>query len=138
MSTGFSAFRISALAASARTSASTFLAQGLGRLPGIAEQCAIDSQSRDHEHGHAALTNARNQMLGMAMEDNAVIQVRPNGLEDAPQLKVDLDLARYCVTPKSAGEATISECEKGSIRPQRKFSAPATITSFRAPPIGPA
>ena len=27
------------------------------------------------------------------------------------------DLARYCVTPKSAGEATISECEKGSKRP---------------------
>jgi HAE1 family hydrophobic/amphiphilic exporter-1/multidrug efflux pump len=45
-------------------------------------------------HGHAALTNARNQILGMAMHDKTVAQVRPNGLEDAPQLKVNLDLTR--------------------------------------------
>jgi HAE1 family hydrophobic/amphiphilic exporter-1/multidrug efflux pump len=45
-------------------------------------------------HDHAALTNARNQLFGMAMQDRRVAQVRPNGLEDAPQLKVNLDLIR--------------------------------------------
>ncbi|WP_375397782.1 efflux RND transporter permease subunit [uncultured Sphingomonas sp.] len=45
-------------------------------------------------HDHAALTAARNQLFGMAMKDQRVAQVRPNGLEDAPQLKIDLDLPR--------------------------------------------
>ncbi len=45
-------------------------------------------------HGHAALTNARNQLMGMAMQDKGLAQVRPNGLEDAPQLKVNVDLPR--------------------------------------------
>ena len=46
------------------------------------------------DHGHAALTDARNQVLGMAMQNKSLAQVRPNGLEDAPQLKVNLDLTR--------------------------------------------
>ncbi|MDB5894128.1 MAG: multidrug efflux transporter permease subunit, partial [Rhodoferax sp.] len=41
--------------------------------------------------GHAALMNARNQMLGMAAKSPALAQVRPEGLEDAPQLQLEID-----------------------------------------------
>lgn len=41
--------------------------------------------------GHQALLDARNQLLGMAAQNPMLEQVRPNGLEDAPQLKVDVD-----------------------------------------------
>ncbi|HTY24470.1 MAG TPA: efflux RND transporter permease subunit, partial [Desulfomonilaceae bacterium] len=41
--------------------------------------------------GHAALMEARNQLLGMAMKDPRLIRVRPNGLEDVPQYRVDVD-----------------------------------------------
>ncbi|WP_420137435.1 efflux RND transporter permease subunit [Sphingomonas sp.] len=44
--------------------------------------------------GHAGLIAARNQLLGMAMQDPGLAQVRPNGLEDAPQLKVNVDKPR--------------------------------------------
>ncbi len=46
------------------------------------------------DHGHAALTDARNQLFGMTMQNKTVTQVRPNGLDDAAQLKVDVDLPR--------------------------------------------
>ncbi len=42
--------------------------------------------------GHEALTNARNQLLGMVAKHNdTVVGVRPNGLEDTPQFRVDID-----------------------------------------------
>ena len=41
--------------------------------------------------GHDALVNARNQLLGMAMQSKVLAQVRPDGLEDAPQLQIDID-----------------------------------------------
>jgi len=41
--------------------------------------------------GHEALTAARNQMLGMAVKDKRLSLVRPNGLEDVPQYRVDVD-----------------------------------------------
>jgi multidrug efflux pump len=44
--------------------------------------------------GHARLLAARNQLLGMANQDPVLFAVRPNGQEDAPQLHVDVDLAR--------------------------------------------
>ncbi|WP_084651448.1 efflux RND transporter permease subunit [Ottowia thiooxydans] len=42
-------------------------------------------------NGHDALVGARNQMLGMAMQSKVLAGVRPDGLEDAPQLQVDID-----------------------------------------------
>ena len=44
--------------------------------------------------GHAKLLAARNQLLGMAKDDKGLAQVRPNGLEDVPQLKLNVDQAR--------------------------------------------
>jgi HAE1 family hydrophobic/amphiphilic exporter-1/multidrug efflux pump len=41
--------------------------------------------------GHAKLTEARNMLLGMAMQDKRIVGVRPVSLEDAPQLNVDVD-----------------------------------------------
>jgi len=41
--------------------------------------------------GHEALLAARNQLLGMAAQSKVLTQVRPDGLEDAPQMQVDLD-----------------------------------------------
>ncbi|HQR25063.1 MAG TPA: efflux RND transporter permease subunit [Steroidobacteraceae bacterium] len=41
--------------------------------------------------GHDALTAARNQFLGMAMQDKLLANVRPNGQEDAPQFRIDVD-----------------------------------------------
>lgn len=41
--------------------------------------------------GHAALLNARNQLLGMAAQNPLLVAVRPNGQEDQPQLRVDID-----------------------------------------------
>ncbi|MQP75877.1 multidrug efflux RND transporter permease subunit SmeE [Stenotrophomonas sp. MYb238] len=44
--------------------------------------------------GHEALVNARNQLLGMAAESGKLANVRPNGLDDTPQLRLDIDVAK--------------------------------------------
>jgi multidrug efflux pump len=41
--------------------------------------------------GHDALLAARNQLLGLASQSKVLSQVRPDGLEDAPQLQLDID-----------------------------------------------
>ncbi len=41
--------------------------------------------------GHARLMAARNQLLGMAAQDPVLTKVRPNGLEDVPEYRVDVD-----------------------------------------------
>ncbi|MBB3212960.1 multidrug efflux pump [Herbaspirillum sp. Sphag1AN] len=41
--------------------------------------------------GHEALVQARNQILGMASQSKVLAGVRPEGLEDAPQLQLDID-----------------------------------------------
>jgi HAE1 family hydrophobic/amphiphilic exporter-1 len=41
--------------------------------------------------GHADLMAARNQLLGMAAQAPVLTKVRPNGLEDVPEYRVDVD-----------------------------------------------
>jgi HAE1 family hydrophobic/amphiphilic exporter-1 len=41
--------------------------------------------------GHDAMMDARNQLLGMAAQDPRVVKVRPNGMEDVPEYRVDVD-----------------------------------------------
>jgi hydrophobe/amphiphile efflux-1 (HAE1) family protein len=41
--------------------------------------------------GHGALMAARNQLLGMAAKDPRLSSVRPNGLEDVPEYRIDVD-----------------------------------------------
>jgi multidrug efflux pump len=44
--------------------------------------------------GHAGLIQARNMLLGLAAKDPMLLGVRPNSLDDAPQLHVDIDQAK--------------------------------------------
>lgn len=44
--------------------------------------------------GHEKLMEARNQLLGMAMQNPKLVAVRPNGQEDSPQFKLDIDDVR--------------------------------------------
>ncbi|MDR9835420.1 MAG: efflux RND transporter permease subunit [Herbaspirillum sp.] len=41
--------------------------------------------------GHAALMQARNQLLGTLMQDKRLVAVRPNGLEDTPEFRLNVD-----------------------------------------------
>ncbi len=41
--------------------------------------------------GHDALMAARNQLLGLAAQDPRLVKVRPNGMEDVPEYRVDVD-----------------------------------------------
>ncbi|QQP88904.1 efflux RND transporter permease subunit [Skermanella sp. TT6] len=41
--------------------------------------------------GHEALMQARGQLLGLAAQNPALVGVRPNGLDDNPQLRIDID-----------------------------------------------
>ena len=45
-------------------------------------------------NGHAALLAARNQLLVMAGQSKLLSGMRPDGLEDAPQLQIDVDRER--------------------------------------------
>ena len=44
--------------------------------------------------GHEALINARNMFFGMAMQDKRLVGVRPNGQDDMPEYKLDIDQAK--------------------------------------------
>jgi len=41
--------------------------------------------------GHTALLNARNMLLGMASQSKVLAGVRPDGMEDAPQMQIDIN-----------------------------------------------
>ncbi len=44
--------------------------------------------------GHVTLMQARNQLLGMAMQDKRLARVWPNGMEDVPEYHIDVDWDR--------------------------------------------
>ncbi|MCF8120189.1 MAG: efflux RND transporter permease subunit [Deltaproteobacteria bacterium] len=60
--------------------------------------------------GHAELMAARNQLLGMAAKDDRLTRVRPNGMEDVPQYRIDVDWEKAGAlgVPISAIHDTIS------------------------------
>jgi HAE1 family hydrophobic/amphiphilic exporter-1 len=60
--------------------------------------------------GHAGLMAARNQLLGLVARDPVMTKVRPNGFEDVPQYRVDVDWEKAGVmgTPISSIHDTIS------------------------------
>jgi multidrug efflux pump len=64
-------------------------------VPELGTSSGFDFQLQDIGGvGHDALTAARNQVLGMAAKDPNLAAVRPNGQEDTPQLKIDIDQAK--------------------------------------------
>ena len=44
--------------------------------------------------GHAKLTEARNQLLGLAAQNPNLTAVRPNGQDDTPQYRIEIDQAK--------------------------------------------
>ena len=56
--------------------------------------------------GHEALVNAKNMMLGMASQDPNLVGVRPNGLADVPQYKLDIDYEKAEVLGLSTADIT--------------------------------
>lgn len=44
--------------------------------------------------GHEKLTEARNQLLGMAGQNPMLVAVRPNGQDDTPQYRIEIDQAK--------------------------------------------
>jgi multidrug efflux pump len=64
----------------------------LPTVSGLGQFGGFDMYLQDRGgQGRQALTDARNQLLGKAAQDKALTAVRPNALEEAPQLKLDVD-----------------------------------------------
>ena len=64
-------------------------------IPALGNASGFTFRLQDRsDAGPAALLAARNQLLGMAAQSPVLGQVRPEGLEDAPQLKIDIDRAK--------------------------------------------
>lgn len=61
-------------------------------IPELGMSSGFDFQLLDSGGlGHTSLMDARNQLLGIVARDQRVASVRPNGLEDVPQYRVDVD-----------------------------------------------
>ncbi|MFM2485885.1 efflux RND transporter permease subunit [Celerinatantimonas yamalensis] len=67
----------------------------LPSIPALGTATGFDFYLQDNgNRGHAALIQARNQLLGMAAQDPTLSQVRPNGLNDTPQYDLHIDYAK--------------------------------------------
>jgi multidrug efflux pump len=60
--------------------------------------------------GHDALLAARNQFLGMAAQDKRLVGVRPNGQEDMPEFKLDIDRAKAAALGVSLADINDRRC----------------------------
>ncbi|NKJ45911.1 hydrophobe/amphiphile efflux-1 family RND transporter [Burkholderia sp. SG-MS1] len=61
-------------------------------IPELGTAAGFDFQLQDRAGiGHAKLMEARNMLLGLAAKDPTLAQVRPNGLNDTPQFRVNID-----------------------------------------------
>ncbi|WP_109480055.1 efflux RND transporter permease subunit [Paraburkholderia sp. C35] len=70
----------------------TVIAVNPPSIPELGTASGFDFELTDNAGlGHEALMAARNQLLGMAAKDPSLALVRPNGLSDTPQFKVDID-----------------------------------------------
>ncbi|HWK75162.1 MAG TPA: efflux RND transporter permease subunit [Povalibacter sp.] len=65
--------------------------------------------------GHAALLDARNQLLGAAGQSKLLANVRPNGQEDTPQFRIRVDTAKASALGLSIADinATLSSAWGG-------------------------
>ncbi|MTD28605.1 multidrug efflux RND transporter permease AcrD [Erwinia sorbitola] len=61
-------------------------------ITGLGNSAGFDMELQDHAGlGHTALMNARNSLLEMAQKNKQLTRVRHNGLDDSPQLRIDID-----------------------------------------------
>jgi len=64
-------------------------------MPELGIANGFDMYLKDsNSQGHDALINARNMLLYLASQNPILMNVRPNGQEDAPQLHIDIDVAK--------------------------------------------
>ena len=61
-------------------------------ISGLGNAAGFDMELQDHAGaGHDALMQARDQLLDMASDDKMLTRVRHNGLDDSPQMQIDID-----------------------------------------------
>ncbi len=61
-------------------------------ITGMGSSAGFDMQLQDHAGiGHTQLMQMRNRLLAMASQDARLARVRHNGLDDSPQLRIDID-----------------------------------------------
>ncbi|WP_434639365.1 multidrug efflux RND transporter permease AcrD [Klebsiella sp. I138] len=61
-------------------------------ISGLGSSAGFDMELEDHAgNGHAALMAARDTLLELAAKDDRLTRVRHNGLDDSPQLQIDID-----------------------------------------------
>jgi multidrug efflux pump len=61
-------------------------------INGLGSSAGFDMELQDHGGiGHDALMAARDQLMELAGKDDRLTRVRHNGLDDSPQLQVDID-----------------------------------------------
>jgi multidrug efflux pump len=64
-------------------------------INGLGTSAGFDMELQDHAGlGHDALMNARDQLLDMTAKNSNLSRVRHNGLDDSPQLQIDIDQAK--------------------------------------------
>jgi multidrug efflux pump len=64
-------------------------------LPELGTSKGFNVYLKDNSgRGHEALIAARNQFLGLAAKSPLLANVRPNGMEDSPQLQLDVDMEK--------------------------------------------
>ncbi|ECC8922546.1 aminoglycoside/multidrug transporter subunit AcrD [Salmonella bongori] len=61
-------------------------------ISGLGSSAGFDMELQDHAGaGHDALMAARDQLIELAGKNSALTRVRHNGLDDSPQLQIDID-----------------------------------------------
>ena len=61
-------------------------------ISGLGSSAGFDMELQDHAGaGHNALMAARDQLLELAAKNPSLTRVRHNGLDDSPQLQIDID-----------------------------------------------
>ncbi|MDW6004385.1 efflux RND transporter permease subunit [Vibrio mangrovi] len=61
-------------------------------MPSLGTSSGFDAYLVDRGNlGHETLIQARNQLLGMAAQNPNLVSVRPNGMEDTAQFRIDID-----------------------------------------------
>lgn len=85
-------------------------------IPELGNSSGFDMRLEDRANqGHEALVAARNQLLGMAMQNPHLTQVRPDGLEDSPQVELQINRdAAYAKGVSIANIAAVLGAELGS------------------------
>ncbi len=68
------------------------IASSPSAITGLGNSAGFDMALQDHAGlGHEALMNARNILLEKAKNNPSLTRVRHNGLDDSPQLRIDID-----------------------------------------------